>query len=361
MSEIAQSWKRIRNWWKQHASSRRSFAPGASAAELKKLESVLGFKLPKDFKESYREVNGSGGSGILPFGMCLLSLDEVADQWRTWCEVIDDEGEDEAASDSGPFKSVTWNKRWVPFSHSGSGDHDCIDMDPGKGGTVGQVIDFSHEEGPLGVTAGSLREWLLGFAEDLERGVYQYEKRDDGITRVDGSPRPKYVVEKSPQLAEKLPQTAEFLNLPGIADPSAYADAVAKFKEFRRAIRNWAIAHAKRSKKSEKTGTPYEEVKRVGVAELKKVYDQYCQTTKDLSLSYSQASEPERDFPIVSVTGKGKKVQVVIQNEVSPGNFDQYEYTLVKVGDGYKVSDKVKIYDPFKKRFTSYYLLMVPC
>src|SRR4051794_7226397 len=117
----------------------------------------------------------------------------------SWCAVIDDEGEDEAAPDSGPFKSVQWNRQWVPFSHSGSGDHDCIDMDPGQEGKAGQVIDFSHEEGPLGVTAWSLREWLLSFADDLERGVYQYEKGDDWITRVDGDPRPKYLVEMPPQ------------------------------------------------------------------------------------------------------------------------------------------------------------------
>src|SRR5262249_29954869 len=158
---------------------------------------------------------------------------------------------------------------------------------------------------------------------------------------------------------EKPPQTVKFLNLPKIDIPSEYADAVAFLQEFRRAIRSWKLAHMRRSKESAENGTPYDEVTRVGVAELKKVYDQYCQYKKELtsaSLSYSHASEPERDFPIVSVTGKGKKVFIVIQHELIPGSFDQFEYTLVKVGNGYRVSEKPKIYNPLEKRFTSYYL-----
>jgi cell wall assembly regulator SMI1 len=356
MSEFSRSWKRIRDWWEENAPSRQTFAPGATDSQLKKLESVLGVKLPKDFKASYREVNGNGGSGILPSGMYLLSVDEVAQQWHSWCEVVGDQDEDEETPEAGPFKDMTWNKKWIPFSHSGSGDHDCIDMDPGRGGKVGQVIDFSHEQGPLGVTAWSLGEWLSAFADDLERGVYEYDAQEEGLTRVDSNARPKY-------LAEKAAETVAFLNLPKIDPPSQHAGAIAFLKQFRRAIRDWKIEHTRMTKEWASAGKPYEEARSAGLAALKKVFDKYCQCTKELtvaSLSYSYASDPERECPIVGVTVKGKKVTIVIQDEFSPGNFQQYEYTLIKVDDGYKVSDKTKIYDPVKKKFVSYFLLGLP-
>lgn len=356
MTDIAQSWKRIRDWWEKHAPSLEQFGPGANESQLKKLESVLGLKLPADFRESYREVNGSGGTGVFPYGMYLLTLEEIAQQWRSWCEVLEDEGEDEDASESGPFKDVKWNKKWIPFSHSGSGDHDCVDMDPGRTGRVGQVIDFSHEEGPLGITAWSLREWLLAFANDLERGVYQYEEGDGWIARVDGSPRPKY-------LTERPPETVTFLNLPRIVPPPQFDDAVTLFKEFRQAIRDWKINYTRLGDDAKAGRLPWEELWRLGADSLKKVFDKYCQYTKEptaASLSYSHASDPEREFPIVGVTGRGKKVYIVIQDELNPGSFRQYEYTLIKGDNGYRVSDKAKIYDPIKKKFVSYYLLGLP-
>jgi cell wall assembly regulator SMI1 len=75
----------------------------------------------------------------------------------------------------GAIRPVHWNTRWVPISHNNGGDHQCIDLDPARGGTVGQVIQFSHEVGPVRVLAVGFGAWLRTYAEELDAGHYRYD------------------------------------------------------------------------------------------------------------------------------------------------------------------------------------------
>jgi cell wall assembly regulator SMI1 len=55
---------------------------------------------------------------------------------------------------------------------NGVGDLVCLDLNPPKGGAVGQVIEVLHEDGDRTVLAASLAAWLDGFATDLESKKY---------------------------------------------------------------------------------------------------------------------------------------------------------------------------------------------
>jgi cell wall assembly regulator SMI1 len=43
-----------------------------------------------------------------------------------------------------------------------------VDLNPTEEGRIGQVVHFSHEEGPQKVVANSMADWVLIIAESIE-------------------------------------------------------------------------------------------------------------------------------------------------------------------------------------------------
>lgn len=153
--------------------------PGANAEQIEQLESMLGVAMPEDVKQSYLIHDGSGGKWFLPAGE-LLSLRGIAENWYAWHDLIENgELDDSVAEPEGPIQPDWWNLKWFPVTHSGSGDHDCIDTDPAEGGISGQVIGFSHETGPERVLAVGFREYLSDYADRLAAGEFRFDA--DGL------------------------------------------------------------------------------------------------------------------------------------------------------------------------------------
>ncbi|MGL6096438.1 MAG: SMI1/KNR4 family protein [Fimbriiglobus sp.] len=158
--------------------------PGLSADAIAAVETELGFALPADVRESYAVRDGSGDAGILPQddygrvnGVKMIPLGWVAGEREEWNDMLDDgEFDGTEAKPEGPAKAEWWNRKWLPFTENGGGDHMCIDLDPAPGGTVGQVIDFRHDAGPRRVPAPSLRVYLEQLAADLETGRLRYDE-----------------------------------------------------------------------------------------------------------------------------------------------------------------------------------------
>ena len=85
----------------------------------------------------------------------------------------------------GRVRADWWNRRWVPVGVNGVGDLICLDLDPPRGGKVGQVIEVLHEDGDRTVLAPSLGAWLEQFAADLEAGAYESDPEPPhGLVRV---------------------------------------------------------------------------------------------------------------------------------------------------------------------------------
>jgi len=173
MSRITDAWQRISKWYDKHAGE-RILNEGAHEDDLCNLERDMQLCFPEEFKETYRLHNGSKRCrGLFLDGSSLLSLKGVHEAWTGLCDIHGEEEEDEETL-AGPDKDMSWNKKWIPITDNGGGDHNCIDLDPGRGGKEGQVIDYSHEEGALRVVAGSLSEWLTELADLLDKGAYEY-------------------------------------------------------------------------------------------------------------------------------------------------------------------------------------------
>lgn len=162
---------------------------GILPQDLASIEMQFGFSLPQVIRESYLIVDGqepessAGCSEGLFFGLHHLPLEEVLEEWRFWREVDDDPNTGAHAQLREYMQSVPpgWIRKeysqrgWIPLISDKTGNYVGLDLNPGEGGSVGQVIVFGRDfdtkvvlwkgDGPAGWAT-----WLASFAEVLESG-----------------------------------------------------------------------------------------------------------------------------------------------------------------------------------------------
>jgi cell wall assembly regulator SMI1 len=150
---------------------------GATEEEILELENQIKIELPSSFKELYKWHNGQK-SGTYPglfYGLEFLSLLEVSANWQEWAQLVDDDINKNILSQSyspGKIKEIYANKKWIPFAFDWSGNYLGIDLDPGKQGTIGQIINFGRDEDVKFVFAENLESFLNWFITQLESGNY---------------------------------------------------------------------------------------------------------------------------------------------------------------------------------------------
>jgi cell wall assembly regulator SMI1 len=162
---------------------------GILPQDLASIEMQFGFSLPQVIRESYLMVDGqepessAGCSEGLFFGLHFLPLEEVLEEWRFWREVDDDPNTGAHLQLREYMRSVPpgWIRKeysqrgWIPLVSDKTGNYVGVDLNPGEGGSVGQVIVFGRDfdtkvvlwkgDGPAGWAT-----WLASFAEVLESG-----------------------------------------------------------------------------------------------------------------------------------------------------------------------------------------------
>jgi cell wall assembly regulator SMI1 len=168
-------WTRIESLFQHRMpkGSRRYFCPGASDKALQGLQKHIGLELPNDFKEFYRIHDGQGkGEFGLVFGLELLSLRRIKQEWDNWKSLGDDLNAELAKAMSsepkGYVKPLYLNPKWVPFTTDQTGTHLGLDFDPDRKGNVGQVIAFGRNQDNKKVLAKSFRDYIHQFVKQLE-------------------------------------------------------------------------------------------------------------------------------------------------------------------------------------------------
>ena len=171
-ASVTSSWRRIDAWL---AANAPMLAPkmreGATPKAIAEAERVLDVELPDAVRASYLIHDGSGIMSLFPSGD-YVTLEEMLFQHKMWKE-MDEEYREWMGIEghpTGPIQKVHYHLKWVPLMQN-SGDGTLIDLAPAKGGKVGQLIDFGHEEGPEGVAATGLAEYLAYIADGLEAGA----------------------------------------------------------------------------------------------------------------------------------------------------------------------------------------------
>lgn len=108
--------------------------------------------------------------------MELLSLDGIAEDWAAWRDALNqglfDDAHQNIDTEGDRVLQRWWHEGWIPIASDGAGNFDCVDINPGKNGVFGQVIDLDHETIERSVIASSISGWLHEHIDELEAGDY---------------------------------------------------------------------------------------------------------------------------------------------------------------------------------------------
>ncbi|KAH9951885.1 hypothetical protein B0H21DRAFT_782534 [Amylocystis lapponica] len=185
---LAHTWERLRTWLsREYPELGDTLNYGILPQDLAQIEMSFGFALPQAVRESYLCVDGqepeSSCSEGLFFGLTLLPLEEVLEEWRFWREVDDDPntGANERLREvmqsipPGWVRKMYSSRGWIPLVADKGGNYLGVDMNPDEGGAVGQVIVFGRDFDTKvvmwrGDGSGGWAKWLASFVDDLEAG-----------------------------------------------------------------------------------------------------------------------------------------------------------------------------------------------
>lgn len=180
--DIAPVLARLDVWFGAHLSSfRYLFNPPATEADIDAFERLIGAELPESYRQLYRWHDGEDDDrcGHI-YGLPILPLKECESQWKAWNEVLAEFDGNRYFVEGGswPVGAVDpayFNKRWIPLTHDGSGNHIGLDLDPWPSGRFGQVILFGRDEDVKAVLAESLGKFLAWIADLLESGNFRLD------------------------------------------------------------------------------------------------------------------------------------------------------------------------------------------
>ncbi len=154
--------------------------PGAPAAAILHAETELGLQFPGDLRRFLLRHDGSPGHVISPYklgggGQSFMAIADIVATAKLMVEIgASFEQEGEFGQQTGPVKPHYWNRQWIPFTDDGCGDNIVVDLDPGAGGTVGQIVDWCHEGGVSTYQTSSLRLWLNEVIQEIRNGRYKF-------------------------------------------------------------------------------------------------------------------------------------------------------------------------------------------
>ncbi|WP_256991432.1 SMI1/KNR4 family protein [Burkholderia sp. AU6039] len=171
--DLRETWQRLEAAFAADASRLPGGLNGpASDDEIAALQTALGTRLPDAFVDSLRIHDGQADSGDEFSGSdALLSSHEILAQWRIWKGLVDGGDFDGMESEPDPGIGDDWyNLKWIPFTHDGSGNHLCLDLEPAEDGCSGQVIRVWHDDARRERIAGGFSEWLARIADEGRSG-----------------------------------------------------------------------------------------------------------------------------------------------------------------------------------------------
>ncbi|KAF8869938.1 hypothetical protein CPB84DRAFT_912832 [Gymnopilus junonius] len=187
---LSKTWARIQAWLnREYPELGDTLNYGILPQDLAQIEMQFGFSLPSVVRESYLCVDGqeaesaAGCSEGLFFGLTLLPLESVLEEWRFWREVDRDPstGANQGLREHMQSIPPGWVRReysqrgWIPLIADKVGNYLGIDLNPAEHGSIGQIIIFGRDFDTKvvmwrgdGVTGWA--KWLASFAEELETG-----------------------------------------------------------------------------------------------------------------------------------------------------------------------------------------------
>ncbi|KAG8743571.1 Cell wall assembly regulator [Ceratobasidium sp. 414] len=183
-------WERLRKFLgREYPELGDTLNYGLAPALIEQVEAELGMTLPRAVRESYLLCDGQEAeSGMacaegLFYGLTLMPLEEILEEWKFWREVDEDPSTGAnpqllqvmASIPPGWIRKAYSCRGWLPLVTDKAGNYLGVDLAPAEQGAYGQVIVFGRDfdtkvvmfrgEGEDGWT-----NWLASFVEELESG-----------------------------------------------------------------------------------------------------------------------------------------------------------------------------------------------
>jgi cell wall assembly regulator SMI1 len=157
----------------------------AMEQELQDVETKLDCILPDDFKDYLRIFNGQKEVDYLNPLFAYQSFLSTSNLLTHWQMLMDNWSNEPpiAHIKENKVKSMFWTAKWIPFAENEGGSSQlCIDLNPGKNGIYGQVLQlhFGQDlEADEVVIANSFSEFSQELLKRLQTGNFMIE--DDYI------------------------------------------------------------------------------------------------------------------------------------------------------------------------------------
>jgi len=184
--EVRANWRRIEAWL---AANERSLLttllPPATPQQIKDAEAAIGVSFPPELLASLAAHDGQEPHAYEMFaGWALLPLVHVVVVWKELVAMakrleLPAFDEPDHVRTEGPVRPRAWDPLWIPVADDGQGNRLMLDMDPPRGGTLGQVIRFRREANFHSVEAADFGAWLSQVADWFERGELVPDDDDD--------------------------------------------------------------------------------------------------------------------------------------------------------------------------------------
>jgi cell wall assembly regulator SMI1 len=151
--------------------------PPATEDALMAAEATLGVPIPRHLRLSFSTHDGqpSNAPAFTALGP-LRSVAEMVEDWNAWNELVATERGLRGRSE-GKVRAQFWNPKWLPLTNAGIGEDYFLDLDPDRGGEVGQIIHLRNEFAVRTVVAPSFLRWLTERVEQLETGVLAWSAK----------------------------------------------------------------------------------------------------------------------------------------------------------------------------------------
>ena len=156
--------------------------PPASSEELDTVERELGITLPEDFRQLYLWHNGTRGELFLFGEFRIAPLKDVLELYRTAHRSFDEDYY-EVNDDSGRFKDCIANRKWIQFADNGGNTIVLLDLDPGKEGTVGQLLEAC--DGDIALRFAGVRDFLADLDERIANGELAWDDEAGAFQQTD--------------------------------------------------------------------------------------------------------------------------------------------------------------------------------
>jgi cell wall assembly regulator SMI1 len=175
MSKIKDLWKILEDLLKKECPEELTdLNPPVTTSEISEVEKYIGVHLPDQYKELLKIHNGQKYNMVF-LGYDFITVQEIPGQWSSYQDVEDTESPNN--KQDSRIKKIWFNKKWIPFLTTGTGDCLCFDMDPASGGKVGQIILMYHDYENRSYIADDLEAFMAKNIEDYTKHFNKHKEK----------------------------------------------------------------------------------------------------------------------------------------------------------------------------------------